>query len=311
MVDERDRCAEYEEYKRIHAAFRAGDLAALTAVLGDPAGFPNVWAHRAMGLCLIYAIYHSPVSFIRTLLEHGADPNIDPHDGFPSLIAALSCGVSAPGAPARPDMREILKLLLEHGADVEQRGVNDYTSLHTAAGHGDLDAVEMLLTRGADPNAVTRIDDCETPLEVAERAGHLAVAARLREVTVRPDWEGAARNGDVATLGRLLAAGVDIDSRDRYGQTALMRAATEGHAGAVAFLAQRGADLDHTAKYHLSALMLAIVRGHAAAARALIEAGADLSIRGGGGPGFEGKTALDLAAARGDREIADLIRRAQ
>jgi ankyrin repeat protein len=78
----------------------------------------------------------------------------------------------------------------------------------------------------------------------------------------------------------------------------------------VAFLAQRGADLNHTAKHHLSALMLAIVRGHAAAARALIEAGADLLIRGSGPPGFEGKTALDLAEARGDREIADLIRRA-
>jgi ankyrin repeat protein len=250
------------------------------------------------------------VWFIRALLEHGADPNIDPHDGFPSLMPVLSCGVSVPGAPARPDMHEILTLLLAHGADVEQRGINDYTSLHVAAGQGDQDAVEMLLLHGADPNAVTRIDDCETPLEVAERAGHQAVAARLREVTVRPDWERAARNGDVATLGRLLAAGVDIDSRDRYGQTALMRAAAEGHDGAVAFLAQRGADLNHTAKHHLSALMLAIVRGHAAAARALIEAGANLLIRGSGPPGFEGKTALDLAEARGDREIADLIRRA-
>jgi ankyrin repeat protein len=60
----------------------------------------------------------------------------------------------------------------------------------------------------------------------------------------------------------------------------------------------------------VSALMLAIVRGHPAAARALIETGADLSIRGSGAPGFEGKTALDLAEARGDREVADVIRRA-
>jgi ankyrin repeat protein len=310
MANERDRCAEFEEYKRIDAAFRAGDLAALRAALGNPAGFPNVRAHPAMGLCLIYAIYHSPLRLIRALLEAGADPNIDPQDGFPSLQAALSSGVSAPGAAARPDVHEILELLLAHGADVQQRGVNDYTSLHTAAAQGDLGAVDVLLTHGADPHAVTRIDDVETALGAAERAGHQAVVARLREVTVRPDWERAARNGDVTTLARLLAAGVDIDSLDAYSQTALMRAAAEGHEDAVVFLARRGADLNHTAKYHLSALMLAIVRGHAGGARALVEAGADLAIRGSGAPGFEGKTALDLAEARGDRSIVDLIRRA-
>ena len=36
------------------------------------------------------AIYHSPLAFIRELLELGANANYPDHAGFPSLIAALS-----------------------------------------------------------------------------------------------------------------------------------------------------------------------------------------------------------------------------
>lgn len=123
-------------------------------------------------------------------------------------------------------------------------------------------------------------------------------------------WQEAARTGDVPVLERLLAAGADIDALDGHGQTALMLAALEGHERAVAFLAQRGADLNHTGDYRLSALMLAVIRGHRWVAQALVNAGADLSIKGSSAPGFEGKTALDLAAVRGYDDLVDIIRRA-
>jgi ankyrin repeat protein len=301
-------CEDHDHFLRLDAAFRAGDLAALRAELGDPEDFPNVVAHRAMGLCLTYAIYHSPLAFIRALLEAGADPNRDEHDGFPPLIAALSCAVSAPGAPARPDVQEIIELLLAYRVDAGQRGINDYTALHMAAGQGNLRAVEVLLAHGADPNEITRIDDMTTPLEEAERVGHHAIADRLRPLTARPDWERASKSGDVPVLKRMLAAGHDINATDGYGQTALMRAAHAGQRDAVAWLVDRGADLNHTSKFRLSALMLAIIAGHPQIARALVGAGADTSIRGTGAPGFHDKTAADLAEDRGDRRLAAFIR---
>jgi hypothetical protein len=46
--------------------------------------------------------YHSPISFIRTLLDIGADPNPIDHAGFPPLIAALSCSRPQPGSAGRP-----------------------------------------------------------------------------------------------------------------------------------------------------------------------------------------------------------------
>ena len=47
-----------------------------------------------------------------------------------------------------------------------------------AAAGEDRAAVEILLAAGADPRLRTRIDDCETPRELAEKAG-LAEIARL------------------------------------------------------------------------------------------------------------------------------------
>ena len=185
MTVEEDRCRKWERFRRIDAAFRAGDLAALQAAVDDPAVVPNGAFPPGIGLCLEYAIYHSPLSFIRTLLELGADPNPSEHAGFPPLIAALSCSRSQPGSPGRPDVIEILRLLLAHGADPDQRGINDYTPLHVAAAEANLAAVELLLEAGADPRLRTRIDDCENARELAAAAGHAGIEEVLAAAEAR------------------------------------------------------------------------------------------------------------------------------
>jgi hypothetical protein len=127
---------------------------------------------------------------------------------------------------------------------------------------------------------------------------------------LRREWEEAVLRGSIDKLQRLLASGTDIDARNGKGQTSLMVAAAEGHAHVVEWLALCGAALDHTAKYGLSALMLAVVRGHVDVVRKLTDAGASVSLRGTGAPGFSEKTALDLAVARGDREMVEILRSA-
>lgn len=159
---EEKRCARYRSFKAIDDAYRKGDLDALLSSLGDPAGFPNCLHPFELGLGdypLEYAIYWSPLGFVETLLDLGADPNYPDRLGSPSLIAALSTD--------RPDRIELLKLLLSRGADTAQRGVNDWTPLHYAVSRDDIPAIELLIGHGADINARTRIDDCMTPLEQA------------------------------------------------------------------------------------------------------------------------------------------------
>jgi uncharacterized protein len=180
MATEEERCAEAKKLQRIDDAFRTGDLDALRAAVDDPAVVPNGRMPDTIGPCLVYAVYHSPLPFIRTLLEIGADPNAPADDGFPPLIAALSCAREVPGSIRRTDIDEVLRLLLSFGTDPNQRGINDYTALHMAVAQRDPLAVQILLDAGADPELRTRIDECETPLEMAEAAGLASVAEILR-----------------------------------------------------------------------------------------------------------------------------------
>jgi hypothetical protein len=179
MPTEEERCAEAKKLERIGEAFRIGDLEALRAAVDDPADVPNGRMPDAIGACLVYGIYHSPLAFIRTLLEAGADPNAPVDDGFPPLIAALTCTRDVPGATRRTDVDDIVRLLLSFGVDPNQRGINDYTPLHMAVAERNALAVQILLDGGADPELRTRIDDCETPIEMANAGGMPALAALL------------------------------------------------------------------------------------------------------------------------------------
>ena len=183
MKSDTERCKEWAEFRKIDTAFRTGDLAALRSAVDDPASVPNGPMPLTIGNCLVYAIYHSPLPFIRTLLAIGADPNPSVNDGFPPLIAALSGSHPRPGSTGRIDAIEIIKLLLTFGADPNQRGINDYTPLHMAVSEHYMPAIEVLLEAGADPRLRTRIDDYETPFEMAERAGLVEIAELLGPVS--------------------------------------------------------------------------------------------------------------------------------
>jgi uncharacterized protein len=179
VTTEDERCAEAKKFRQIDDAFRTGDLEALRAAVDDPAAIPNGRLPITIGSCLVYAIYHSPLTFIRTLLEIGADANAPADDGFPPLIAALCCARDVPGGTKRTDVDDILRVLLSFGADPNQRGINDYTALHMAVAARQPLAVQMLLDAGANPELRTRIDECETPLEMAEAAGLAPIAGVL------------------------------------------------------------------------------------------------------------------------------------
>jgi ankyrin repeat protein len=100
---------------------------------------------------------------------------------------ALSGSRSRPGSPGRSDTLDIIKLLLKFDTDPNQRGINDCTPLHMAVSEQYLPAIRVLLEAGADPRLRTRIDDYETPLEMAERAGLIEIAEMLAAYEGRPE----------------------------------------------------------------------------------------------------------------------------
>jgi ankyrin repeat protein len=180
MAKDEERCAVARRFAALTAAYRAGDRAGVKAVLGWPEAFPN--APQPMELAsgdwpLVTAINLSPVRFVRELLDLGADANFEVQDGFPSLFVAIDAD--------REDREAVFRLLLAHGANPDQRGINDGTALHFAVWRRKPWAVAALLQAGADPAARTRIDHYSTPLEDAEAAGFAEAVKLFREHEVR------------------------------------------------------------------------------------------------------------------------------
>ena len=88
-------------------------------------------------------------------------------------------------------------------------------------------------------------------------------------------FDAASYEGDV---GRLRAAnGVDVESQDSDGRTALHRAALLGHTACLGALLAAGASVHARTRHGYTPLHYAAVRGRAACARALIAAGADVN----------------------------------
>lgn len=74
---------------------------------------------------------------------------------------------------------EVAKLLIEHGADIDNIAGGGWTPLHLASANGDAEMVNVLLSRGANVNR--KNDDGNTPLALAEEHKHDAIVELLKK----------------------------------------------------------------------------------------------------------------------------------
>jgi ankyrin repeat protein len=93
----------------------------------------------------------------------------------------------------------------------------------------------------------------------------------------------AAYENDVAAARRLVADGADVDAKDSFNGTGLIRAAERGHTRVIARLLETEIELDHVNRLGWTALLEAIILGEGGAAhtrtvRLLVDAGADVDI---------------------------------
>jgi ankyrin repeat protein len=171
---------------------------------------------------LANAVVQEQVGVVRFLLEQGADPNIPNKNGLTPLdhactrnkavattLAKLLLDKGAVVNTKRPnpsnittlywavsaDNTELVKLLIEHGADIKEGLDTGETALHHAADRGDLEIAKLLIEHGADVNA--KITTGWTPL-------HEAAYSRRKEM-----------------VELLLAHGADINAVDIHGKTPL------------------------------------------------------------------------------------------
>ncbi|KAK3168224.1 hypothetical protein OEA41_004670 [Lepraria neglecta] len=139
-------------------------------------------------------------------------------------------------------LRQIVQLLLDHGADVHAQVGPRGDALQAASSHSnEIEVPKLLLANGADVNA--HGGDFVTPLGSASRAGHDQVVQLLLAI-----WSSE------NAMRLLLASGVDVDAQDDEGYTELYIASRLGHGQLVNLRLANGADVNLRDKQHHSAL---------------------------------------------------------
>ncbi|XP_069314815.1 ankyrin repeat domain-containing protein 16 isoform X1 [Eulemur rufifrons] len=254
-----DMEAANRDYKRpLHEAASMGHQDCVRYLLGRGAVVDCL--KKADWTPLMMACTRKNLEVIQDLVEHGASVLLKNKDGWNSFHIA-----SREGDPL------ILQYLLTVCPDAwKTESKIRRTPLHTAAMHGHLEAVKVLLKRCQyDPDCK---DNCGvTPFMDAIQCGHIDVARLLLEKHK-----------------------VCLSAEDRLGAQALHRAAVTGQDEAIRFLvSELGVEVDVRAtSTHLTALHYAAKEGHTSTIQTLLSLGADISSKD-----ERNRSALHLACA--------------
>lgn len=206
-------------------------------------------APRKETSALILAIENGHFELAKMLLESGADPN-DQRTRFGPLhtltwVRKPNRGDGEDGQPAPQGSGSLTSLqlvdeLLKHGAEINLRLAKNpggsinregATPFFMAADTADLPLMKKLLEQGADPTT-TNVDG-STPLMMAAGLG-----------TYAPGEEAGTEEEAIEAVKLLLELGVDINAKDKNGETAMHGAAYKNLPNMVRLLHERGADYD-------------------------------------------------------------------
>ncbi|KAE8734667.1 putative WD-repeat protein [Hibiscus syriacus] len=167
---------------------------------------------------LLHAARQGHTLTAKYLLERGANPSIPSDLGATALHHSAGIGNI-----------ELLKHMLAMGVEVDSQS-DAGTPLVWAAGHGQHDAVKVLLEHNANPNAET--EDNVTPLLSAVAAGSLACLDLLIQAGAKVNITAggttplhiAADHGNPELINSLLKAGADPNVTDEGGEKPIQEA---------------------------------------------------------------------------------------
>ena len=206
---------------------------------------------------------------------------------------------------------QVIRILLQHKADAKARDKNKSTPLHQASSRGYAGSARIFLEHGVDATAQDK--NGWTPLHCAAFEGHVEVTHVLLKHgvdTTMQDKDGqtplhnASSEGNLEVTRVLLEHEVDATAQDKHGRTPLHRASFRGHVETVRLLLKKGADVTAQDKTGRTPLHNASLAGHLEVARVLLEHGADPTAKN-----KNGQTPTSSARRKGQCEVARIISR--
>lgn len=182
--------------------------------------------------------------------------------------------------------RDIVKVLIENGADVSLANNQSMTPLHAASKTGNKEIITILTKAGADINTTDK--EGKTPLIYAVSAGKSEVTRQL--LTLGADKTVKDNNNhnalDYATSGglrdiiALLTDETEMNQKDNYGNTPLHQAVAAGQSEVViALLNQSKDNINELNDNGESPLILASMNANIHLVELLLEKGADANLK--------------------------------
>ncbi|KAH0545483.1 hypothetical protein FGG08_000484 [Glutinoglossum americanum] len=208
-----------EGYTALHAAVSAGSISAVAQLIDAGA---DINAANKLGSTAIYlAATKGREAVLQLLLDRRSDI-IDTRGGLYGTPLQRSC---------RFGHEWMVRLLLDHGADVNVQDGTDFTALQAAAGHGHAALARLLLQRGAVAN--TQGGRWGSALHAAIAKCPVIVPDLLNAgAKPQPDIQGrtavhhAAWGGSISVLQLILNMPSNINDKDKQGRTILHHAAS-------------------------------------------------------------------------------------
>lgn len=210
-------------------------------------------AHGTTGLGL--ACYRNHPDLVKVLLSNGANPNL-PGKELPMLVslrypaclehliaagADLHCSKGIMEGAAHYNCIEAVKLLLDAGLDPNEKSDERFSPLTTAIRDSRVEIIDLLLSRGADPNLTGQ----DVPLKMAVNKPE--ILKRLIVGGAKVDLckglvEQAVHYNNLESITILLEAGVPIDEKEQGLHTAVTTAIRGNLIECLSFLLSHGAD---------------------------------------------------------------------
>jgi ankyrin repeat protein len=293
----------------LHWAARRGDVAAAVQLIKSGA---NLEATTRVGgyTPLHVASKEGHGAIVKALLDAGSNAK-----------AATTSRTTALHLAAGAGSVEAVAALLDHGADINAgESAWGQTPLIFAAAQNRVDAIRLLIKRGANIDLATRTLDLPTQ-DAVDRAAErrrdkvleefralvpesargawrptpsqvqaaMRAARDVQELPVGADPEVVpAGEADAPQTPGEAVAGYSASVGTQGGLTALLHAARQGHRDAAFALIDGGADINKVSGDRTSPLLIATMNGHFDLALQLLKRGADpnLASDGGAGPLF-------------------------